>query len=982
MAFHTIPADLPFLDTLVTGILPRAGGDPLALTRVTILLPTRRAVRSLTEAFLRASAGRALLLPRMVPVGDLDAEDLAIGGADGDIDIPPALPPLRRQLLLAQLVLKWGEQSGAGPLTPGRAVPLARALADFLDAVQTARGDMATLDTLAPDKFAEHWQQVLAFLGIVTRHWPAMLAEAGALDPADQRNRVLAARIAAWEVVPPPETVIAAGLSGGIPVLADLIAAVARLPRGEIVLAGLDFDSAGMAAIAADATHPQHLHARLLARFGLIPEQIPRWPGCGATAAPPRRELVRAALVPAGETDRWRDMRKIGRDAIGNLRRLDCADAQEEAETIALIMRQALEAPDRTAALVTPDRALARRVAAELKRWNIDIDDSAGVPLDRTPPAVFLRLLLDAAMAGLAPLPLLALLKHPLAAGGLPPEIFRARVRQLERRSLRGARPAPGVAGLRRAIPPGDRDLADLVARLDTAIAPLIACLERSEIALADLVDAHTVAAETLAASRDASGADNLWREAAGETAAQFIAELRDAARNLPAVGGADYPALFEALIAGAVVRPRYGLHPRLAIWGLLEARLQRAEIMILGGLNEGVWPPQIESDAFLSRPMRQAFGLPPPEERIGVAAHDFAQALGAPTVWLTRAARVEGTPTVPSRWLLRLDTVLLAADPSEALKASLAAPTALLHWRARLDAPDRRRAIEQPKPRPPVAVRPRQLPVTQIEMLIRDPYTVYARTILRLRPLDPIDEAPDAAARGTFIHDSLDQFLREHAGALPGDATRRLLAIGAAKFAPFADRPELRAFWWPRFERVARWFVETEAARRGSLARIESEIEGRLAIAAPLGDFLLTAKADRIDRRHDGGLAIIDYKTGSLPRSLEWGLGYAPQLPLEAAMAEAGGFAGVAGKVTALEFWKLSGGDPPGEVRALAKSDAELRELIDAALPGLARLIAAYDDPATPYAAVPRSEFAPRYNDYAHLSRVKEWAAAEGGEE
>jgi ATP-dependent helicase/nuclease subunit B len=375
---------------------------------------------------------------------------------------------------------------------------------------------------------------------------------------------------------------------------------------------------------------------------------------------------------------------------------------------------------------------------------------------------------------------------------------------------------------------------------------------------------------------------------------------------------------------------------------------------------------------------MRQAFGLPAPEERIGVAAHDFAQGLGAPTVWLTRAARVEGTPTVPSRWLLRLDTVLLAADDSGALKAALSSPTEFPYWRALLDAPERRRAIDQPKPRPPVAMRPRKLAVTQVETLIRDPYSVYARLILRLWPLDPIDEAPDAAARGSFIHDSLDRFLRDYPGPLPADAARRLLEIGATAFAPFADRPELRAFWWPRFERVAQWFVATETARRPTLAQIESEIAGHLTLAAPQGDFVLTAKADRIDRRREGGLVLIDYKTGGLPRTLEWGLGYAPQLPLEAAMAEAGGFERIGGAVAALEFWRLSGGDPPGEVRALAKTDAALRELIDAALPGLGRLIAAYDNPATPYAAVPRSEFAPRYNDYAHLARLKEWAAAD----
>ncbi len=974
MAFYTIPSELPFLDTLVSGILPSATGDPLALTRTTVFLPTRRAVRSLSDAFLRASTGRALLLPRLIPVSDVDAEEWAVSDDDADIEIPPPLPPLQRQLRLAQLILKWSEGAAVTRLTPGQAAPLARALADFLDAVETARCQVGALEKLAPERFAAHWQEVLQFLRIVTQHWPAMLAELGALDPAERRNRVVAARIAAWAKATPTGPLIAAGLSGGIPAVGDLIAAIASLPQGAIVLAGLDLDAAGVAAIAADPAHPQHLHARLLARFGLTPEGIAPWPGCGSRGPSPRRALIRAALAPASETDRWGSAAMIDRAATADLHRLDCAGAQEEAEVVALLMRQALEVEAQTAALVTPDRALARRVAAELKRWNIEIDDSAGVPLEQTPPAVFLRLVLDAAVAELAPLPLLALLKHPLAAGGQAPEKFRAAVRRLEETCLRGQRPAPGLDGLRGSLPVADRELADLASELDTVLRPLIARLGARKTGLADLVAAHVASAERLARSHDENGADRMWREAAGETATQFIAELDAAAAGFPEIAGADYPALFEALMAGTVVRPRYGQHPRLAIWGLLEARLQRADVMILGGLNEGVWPPQTESDAFLSRPMRHAFGLPPLEERIGIAAHDFAQGLAAPVVWLTRAARVEGAPTVPSRWLLRLETVLRAAG----IEGELATVSAPLAWRRMLDTPPRRewRRAEQPRPRPPVAVRPRRLSVTQIETLIRDPYAVYARYILGLRPLDPIDETPDAAARGSFIHAALEEFLKAHPHALPRDAERRLLAIGAAHFAPWQDRPGLRAFWWPRFERIARWLVRAEAERRQRLAQTWSEISGEMEFATPAGAFTLVAKADRIDRGLDGTLAILDYKTGSLPRASDWDLGYAPQLPLEAAMAERGAFAELDGTVAALEFWRLSGGDPPGEIRPLARTAAQLRMLIDAALPGLRSLIAKYDDPATPYAAVPRREFAPRYNDYAHLARVKEWAA------
>ena len=984
-AIFSIPAELPFLDALVAGITTQAGSDPLALTRYTILLPTRRAARSLREAFLRASEGRALLLPRMLPVGDLDAEELAFtgdeaeNGADG-FDLPPALSPLRRQLMLARLVLAWGKARGSGPLTPGQAAPLARELGRFLDEVETAKGDFAALEALAPERFSEHWQQVLTFLKIISQQWPAILAESGALDPAERRNKLLEARATAWRSMPPSDPVIAAGLSGGIEAVTQLIEAVVELPQGQIVLPGLDFVSDGKEAILADATHPQHLLARLLDRLKTSPEEVQPWSDVRLSSAKTaRRKLVRAALSPAAESDRWRALKGIDESAIASLRQLDCPGPQEEATLIALLMRECLQESGKTAALITPDRALARRVTAELRRWDIDIDDSAGVPLNRTAPGVFLRLLLELGAEDLAPLPLLAVLKHPLAACGQAPEIFRGRVRRLEKAALRGPRPAPGIEGLRRAIPSDDVDLQELVTELGAILAPLLEVISARDIPLASLVSAHIQAAEHLAATDQQSGADMLWRAEAGEAGAQFLAELREASAELPALSGAQYPGLFDALLAGPVVRPRYGRHPRLAIWGLLEARLQQADLMILGGLNEGVWPPQVESDPFLSRPMRSAFGLPSPEQRIGVAAHDFAQALGAREVVLTRAARVEGTPSVPSRWLLRLETVLRAVG----LEGRITGASAPLGWVGLLDEPGARKFIVQPAPTPPVAARPRQLSVTQVETLIRDPYAVYARTILRLKPLEAIDAAPDAADRGTFIHQALDEFLREFPGALPVNAVDRLLALGERIFAPVLERPEMRAFWWPRFERIAHWFVETEAARRNAIEGTRTEVKGRLALRGPAGPFLLTAKADRVDRLRGGGIAIIDYKTGGIPTKREAELGYAPQLPLEAVIAEAGGFDGIkAAPVIDLEYWRLGGGDPAGEIKPLGSDAAGRRQLIEDALPGLKLLIAAYDDPRTSYRAFPRPEWSPRYSDYVHLARLKEWSVASGSDE
>ncbi|HEX6441929.1 MAG TPA: double-strand break repair protein AddB, partial [Stellaceae bacterium] len=737
------------------------------------------------DAFLRETpdgkaVGIPLLLPRMRAIGDLDSDELSlsVGGAE-DLAAPPPIPELRRRLLLTRLVMHWGDRRGEEPLLPGQAAALAASLARFLDRVATEGARFAKIADLVPEGLAEHWRVVHDFLEILPQHWPRILAEEGALDAASRRNRLLEQQTAAWRRSPPRHPVVAAGLIGGIPAITELLSLVAGLDQGAVILPGLDRDrdAAEWSAIEEDEAHPQHLMAGLLRALDLTPAEVGDWPPSRPDPIPARgfeglsdlplfasvcrsseegaerdsegavarrMRLIAEALRPAVTTDAWRRLPTQRTDALDGLSRYDCASAQEEAVTIALLLRRKLETPGATAALVTPDRGLARRVAAELSRWDIDIDDSAGLPLNRTPPGVFLRLVLDLAASQLAPVPLLAALKHPLASGGLAPVAFRDIARQLEQ-TIRGPRPAPGFAGLRAALNGGKAGLSRFVERLEACLGPLPELLVADAAPLSRLAAAHVEAAERLAATATETGGERLWREAAGEIAARFCHELIDAARDFPPLPGRHYPALFEALAVDAVVRPAFGRHPRLAIWGLLEARLQQADLVILGGLNEGSWPPSTEHDPWMSRQMRREFGIAVPERAIGIAAHDFAQALGAPEVALTRAARSEGVPTVPSRWLLRLDTVLQAVGLDRALETDDAVRRAA----ELIDRADEYRPLPPPEPRPPVAARPRKLSVTQIETWLRDPYAIYARHILGLRPLDELDADPGRAELG-----------------------------------------------------------------------------------------------------------------------------------------------------------------------------------------------------------------------------------------
>jgi len=974
----TIPTGVSFVDALADGLLTQAGADPMALADTTVLLPTRRACRALAEAFLRRADGAALLLPEMTPIGDIDSEEFALAGADDPVlaaalDIPPAIPDLHRRLLLTRLIIEKGAREERPP-SPAQAARLADELARLIDRVQTERLSFDRLAELVPDAYAEHWRITLKFLEIVTENWPAVLAEAGCIDPADRRNRLIAAQIEAWRRDPPEHQIIAAGSTGSVPATADLIACVAGLPRGMIILPDLDTSLDPSARDALEATHPQYGMYRLLDHLGIEASEVGAWQWALIdNRARARVRLVGAALRPASVDAE--DLAPSAVDhALDGLTRIDCAGGREEAGVVALALRHALVTPGKTAALITADRGLARRVAAELRRWGVEIDDSAGMPLADTPPGVYLRLTATMVSEDLAPTELLAALKHPLAGAGMAVAEFRARVRALEMAVLRGPRPAPGFGGLAHALAADGRD--DLVSWLDhiAEIArDLTGALARPSVSLRDMVTAHIGFAEALAAGDGISGGERLWAGDAGEALALFVDELVAASGTLTSLAGPDWPALLEALMAGRVVRPSYGRHPRLAILGPLEARLQHADLIVLGGLNEGSWPPEAEADPWMSRPMRADFGLQPPERRIGLAAHDFAQAFAGPEVVITRATRSEGTPTVASRWLLALDNTLARAASRGRLSAGSAQ---WLSWQTALDRP----AAEvraAPPPCPPVAARPRRLSVTQIETLIRDPYAVYARHVLGLHALDEIDADPGAAERGSVIHDALDQFFRAFPAALPEDAVDRLLAQGRESFGRALDRPGVKAFWWPRFERIARWIVEYERSRRTGITTLLTEITGEMIFDAPAGSFTMTAKADRIELRADGSVAIMDYKTGAVPSKKNVEAGISPQLPLEACIAMAGGFAGVpAGPVEAFAYLELTGGNPPG--REVSATDDALA-LAPLTRNRLENLISSYDDPDRAYLSQPDPEIAPRYSDYEHLARLSK-SAGRGG--
>ncbi|MEO8926043.1 MAG: double-strand break repair protein AddB, partial [Caulobacteraceae bacterium] len=966
------------------------------------------AARSLAEAFLKAGGTRAVLLPQIRALGDLDEGEPPFEAGDIALDLPPAIGSWRRRFELARLVAE-NEDLLERRLDAGSALELADALAAFLDGCQIEEvGDPRAVEALVEGEMARHWQVSAKFLNLALEAWPRRLAELGLMDVAQRRVKLLRALAAGWRDRPPTEVLIAAGSTGAAPAAADLLATVARAPRGCVVLPGLDKSLADTAWAEVDEPHPQGSLKRLLERSGLSRADVREWNPQTETDARGRwrRRVINEALRPPVATADWLDQiaalraesTASGVDPIAKglagLTSLTAAGEEEAASVAALLLREVLETPGKTAALITPDADLARRVSARLTRWGIAADSSAGQPLAAAPAAVLAGLVARAAVDPADPVTLLAIVKHPLTRLGLDEETLNRGRRSLERYGLRGARPGGWEALVQRlreaAGEAGERDEAgqaraaaidlaiDLASRLHAALDAADAPYADDVAPAADATRAVVEVLERLAAGPQ-GGLGELWAGQAGEAAAGLIAALLEESDGLPPITRAGFAQLLDSLMAGELVRPGGASHPRLRILGVLEARLIRADRLILAGLEEGVWPRAAPIDPFLSRPMREKLGLPPPERRIGLSAHDFAQAAAAPEVILIHSERRAGGPAVASRWLWRLRTLARGAG------VDLPDRPEILAWARALDAPlasppPALKTATRPRPAPPLAARPRRMSVTAVERWVRDPYAIYARDVLKLRPLDAPDEPIEALARGSAIHAAFERFAREHPDVLPTDAEARFAALIVEELERAGMPPARMAREHALAANVAPWVVAFEARRRPG-ARLVVEASGEHVFETPGGPFRLTARADRIEARGEAA-DILDFKTGAPPSPKQVRAGLSPQLTLAGAILARGGFEAVgATRPRELLYVRVSGGRTPGR-EELRGAEGESDALADAALDGLKRRVALFDRPDTPYPSWAAPQFIGRQGgDYDHLARVWEWHVIGEGE-
>ncbi|AZN70287.1 double-strand break repair protein AddB [Georhizobium profundi] len=1045
----TIPPGAPLLRILAESLC--AGdlvpgfrydpNDPLSLARATIYLPTRRAVRSLRSEFVDVVGTGSAILPTLKALGELD-EDGGFFDAEmpATLDLAPPIGSVEAVLELASLVERWKAALPAAlgdgrfdslvvPATPADAVWLARDLRDLIDAMGTHGGDWAALDALEAADFGTWWQLTLEFMKIARSFWPARLGELSRSDPALHRNAAMSAEIARMLANPPDGPVIVAGSTGSIPATADLIAAIATLEHGAVIFPGLDLGiaddiwplvggEAGLLSDPAVAAHPQFGLSRLLDRLDAAREMVTPLGDISDTIAA-RNRLVSTALLPAQATDHWHGVGAVDPAAFAGVTVIEAGGEREEATALAVAMRLAAENPKQRVALVTPDRNLARRVSIELRRFGIEANDSGGLPLSSTPQGTLLRLLLDTVMEPGDPVALTALLGHPLARFGMEPDEKRRAASIFERIALRGTLGDVDVTALtalldaeattrseRRHQPAWRRRISDedvaaarvMTLRVEAAVAPLAGRFARfltsrradaapGRLTIAQWAELTARVLEGVAAD-DRGELGNLWGGEAGSKLAGLFADLI-AARAEISADGTDWADIAAAFLAGEIVKPDVTAHPRIFIWGALEARLQDVDTLLLAGLNEGSWPQRPGQDPFLSRPMKASIGLEPPERRIGLAAHDFQMALGAKNVVLSRSTRSGGAPTVASRWLQRL---LAVAGETEAAAMRLRGAQ-ILAQAALLDHREPVPQASRPEPRPPLEAQPKRYSFSEVKTLRRDPYAIYARKVLRLDPLAELIRDPGVAERGTLYHEVLETFISRCPDIDHPDADLLLESIADECFAAQRLPHHVEVLWRPRFDHVARHWLEWERQRNGEIAERHTELHAEIPVRQT--GVLLSGIADRVDLREDGTVDIIDFKSGTEPSRKQARSLLDPQLPLEAAALLDGGFKRVGPRTpNSLKYVRLKPSDRllvdelEGKDRRSANSadDGTHMSAADLGMQSLDRLagfIAVLQTGRRGFASRIIPAKARDYGgEYDHLARVAEWANGDADDE
>ena len=958
---YNISASLNFVETLADKLLKEYCGNELKLAEILLILPNRRACRSMAEAFVRLRGMQPLLLPQMRAIGDIDEDELLLSSPQLSQDIlnlPPVVTPQERTLLLMKLIMSRSQNFGLKNISPAQACYLAQELGRLLDDVYMRELNWQDLKKIVPDEYAAHWQETLKFLNIITYYWPNILKERGVIDAVPRRNFLLNKQCEIWQKEPPSQRIIIAGTTAVSKAMKNLVKTVLSLPQGELYLAGLDKHLDNEAWQHIDENHPQFELKELLDYLQISRTDV-------ADILPPnnlmRERLISEIMRPAAFTDQWRTLAsQLSPDCLNGIHICETTNSRSEALSIAILIRSLLRQPEKTIALVTPNRDLARRVSAELTRWNINIDDSAGIPLRQTAWGIYILLLVAALSPEADKSDLLSLFKNQYFSCQLSASTITDLAARIDKNLWRGFAEDPTAQQFLDSFYQKAQDFVSL--------------LSLSQISFSVLLKKHIQLAEELSSTDQIDGSSVLWSGEDGNAGADFIADLLDKADLIGEISPNNYGELLDALMSGIMVRNSKKTHPRVKILGPLESRLNHYDTIIIGSCIEGIWPSFPSADPWMSRPMKHDFGLGLPEQQIGVTALDFANLLGAKDVYITLCQMIDGAQTIKSRWLMRLTTLLDAAKIDIAKLYERELP--VLNDYIDTPAENEKTTIGAPNPKPKIDQRPRKLSASAFEKLLRDPYSVFAEYILRLKPLNELNNEAKFSDFGTFVHKILDRFAKSYPRQFPANAQEILIQMGEEAFQSSGFAQENLAFWKPKFLRIIDWIISQETTYRQQIKQIFSEVYGKITYTdTAMGDFEIYAIADRIDLTGDNTYNIIDYKTGKARSIKEMKEGYAPQLPIEALIAEKGGFTDLPpAKISQLMYWKM-------DDKVITLSD-DIATLLEKTQNHILEIIDLFAQPQTGYLSRPNPKHILEYSDYEHLARVKEWSVIAEGDE
>jgi ATP-dependent helicase/nuclease subunit B len=962
---YYIPAHRPAAQEIARAILHHYGDDFTALSDIDIFVPNRRSCRTLAEAFLAVRDGKPCLLPRIQPIGDVNEDDLMLTDIFSDplSDIPPAIPALERQILLGRLIHTYRPT-----VPPAHIFRLAGHLAALIDHVHTERLDWRNLEHIVPADLAEHWQVTVEFLSLLFENWPLILQERGLIDPADRRNRLLERKADFLRQKTSDRPIIAVGSTGSIPATRDLLRTIAYLPHGQLILTGLEQRTPETAWDNLSETHPQFYFKHLLDHIGMARGHVAPWPLLvePQQIAPPRTLILEQCVQGTATLPE----QSFDPHGLTGIERVRAENHQEEAKIIALKIRETLEQPQKNILLVTPDRSLARRVESELGRWDIRVNDSAGRPLTDTLIGTWLHVtsaLMDRSSTASA---LLSLLHHPFCSLSYDTAEYRPTLALFEKYIIRGPSWKNGVSNIsaitQERLPekhPEHHDaLLEFARRIENATSDIY---NHTEHALPDWLSYHIHVAEIFATTPTQMGADRIWDSEEGTLAAEKLRDLMACAPLDPTIMDATaYHDFIATYLGQHTYRPRFPLHPRVNILGPIEARMQNADVMILAGLNETIWPRETPHDPFMSQPMRDAFGLSPFRRRIGQAALDFYMLCHAPHIMLTYSHTQNGAAMAPSRWLQQMDIVLHQHQALHLID------TPFWPYLVRtMDKPDT--ITPQPRPAfaPPRATRPRTLSVSDLALWRQDPYGLYAKKILGLRKLDDADT--DIAARdwGNLVHS-----LIEHTIIHKPFPLAQWHNMAREKLAQMALPDMLALQWQSRLNQIGQYLADHPV----SFDKIDTEITGTYHYADL--DFTVHGRADML-LHHGDAITIADSKTGTIPSWPQVENGFAPQLPFLALALSQKGFKHIPpqAKLEALSYWDIKGKNKDAVRIVTYKKD--IQEMLERNRSIFARMVSLFDQEQTPYVTRPHPKYINSYNDYAHLERIQEWSSQSDGD-